>query len=274
MKLGFLILFLITGLNAFAYSPGGVMVCGKKPTLYSFYEGANPQLHNIKVWKDDKSFTRDQYLVKAMLRVKAAWPTIFQGIWAIMEKMQVVEVGFVDPRPLPEIPFVKQGCRYEEIASKQYDHKFLFVDMNLYPRLSPMGQAGVIFQEAFFGYANDDETKMDPNFARKFVAKVFSDEDLNPRLNTAGMTPEQQKNATMHICTNKMNALSSGVKIYVEAIGLCKKQKGDAEVETYLRIKKFMQETIDECLSDCLWDEGRKLCEDFQQTINISNKCD
>ncbi len=248
-------------------------MCGKKPTLYSFFEGANPQLHNIKIWKDDRKISRDEYLVKALLRMKAAWPTIFKGVVEIVQKMQVVEVGFVEPARLPEIPFVRQGCRYEEIASRQYDNKFLFVDMNLYPRLSPMGQAGVLIQEAFFSYTSDQET-LDPNFARKFVAKVFSDEELNPKLNTEGMTPEQMKTATLHICTNKMDALTKGVKIYVETIQLCKEKRDEPAVAMYTRIKGFMQETIDECLNECLWDEGQKLCSDFQQTINMKTKCD
>lgn len=273
MKLALILVFLFTGLNAFAYSPGGVMVCGKKPTLYSFYEGANPQLHNIKVWKDDKRISRDQYLVKALLRVKAKFPTIFQGVAAIIIKMQVVEVGFVTQARLPEIPFVAQGCSYQEIASRQHDNKFLFVDMDLYPRLSPMGQAGVIFQEAFFAYTIDSE-RMDPDFARKFVAKVFSDEDLNPKLNTDGMTPEQKKTATTTICTNKMDALTKGIKIYVDTIQICKEEKDEPAVEAYTRIKAFMQETIDECLAECLWDEGQKLCEDFGETLRIKTKCD
>ena len=272
MKLVLTLVFLCLGINAFAYSPGGVMVCGKKPTLYSFYEGGNPHLHNIKLWKDERNITRDEYLVKALKRVKAAFPSIFQGVFAIMQKMQVVEVGFVTHSRLPEIPFVKEGCSYQEIADKQYDHKFLFVDMNLYPRLSPMGQAGVIFQEAFFAYGED--TELDPNFARKFVAKVFSDEDLNPKLNTDGMTAEQKKAATLHICTNKMNALTGGIKIYMDVIKLCKEKKDDPTVAAYTRIKTFMQETIDECLAECLWDEGQKLCEDFGGTLRLKTHCD
>lgn len=274
MKLALILVFLFTGMNALAgYSPGGVMVCGKKPTLYSFYEGANPQLHNIKVWKDDKKITTEQYLVKALLRVKASSPTIFQGVAEIMKKMQIVEVGFVEPRALPEIPFVRRGCSYQEIASRQYDGKFLFVDMHLYPRLSPMGQAGVIFQEAFFAYTVDMES-LDPDFARKYVAKVFSDEELSPKINTEGMTPEQKKRATAHICTNKLDALTKGVKIYVEAIQLCKKEKDEPTFEAYLRIKTFLQETIDECLAECHWDEGRKTCEDFGETIQMKTPCD
>ncbi|MES2526573.1 MAG: hypothetical protein V4598_05775 [Bdellovibrionota bacterium] len=273
MKLALILAFLFTGLNAFAYSPGGVMVCGKKPTLYSFYEGGNPHLHNIKVWKDERSITRDQYLLKALLRMKAAWPTIFQGVVEIIQKMQVVEVGFVTHARLPEIPFVKKGCSYQEIADRQYDNKFLFVDMNLYPRLSPMGQAGVIIQEALFGYASDTET-MDPDFARKFVAKIFSDEELNPKLNTEGMTKEEKKTATAHICTNKMNALTQGVRIYLDTVKLCKEKKDEPAVQTYLRIKTFMQETIDECLAECLWDEGQKLCEDFGETMKMKTSCD
>lgn len=273
MKLVLMLIFLFMGINAFAYSPGGVMVCGKNPKLYSFYEGANPQLHNIKVWKDDKKISRDQYLVKALLRVKTTFPTIFSGVLEIVRKMQVVEVGFVDQARLPEIPFVAQGCSYQEIASRQHYNKFLFVDMDLYPRLSPMGQAGVIFQEAFFGYATDSR-EMDPDFARKFVAKVFSDEELNPKLNTDGMTPEQKKTATLTICGNKMDALTKGVKIYVDAVKLCKEKKDEPAVEAYTRIKTFMQETIDECLADCLWDKGQKLCEDFGETMRMKNSCD
>lgn len=273
MKPVLILVFLITGMNAFANSPGGVMVCGKKPTLYSFYEGSNPRLHNIKVWKDDKKITRDEYLVKALQRVKKASPTIFLGMLEIIQKMQIVEAGFVEQAPLPEIPFVRQGCSYQEIASRQYDSKFLFVDMHLFPRLSPMGQAGVIFQEAFFAYARDGEVGT-PDFTRKFVAKAFSDEELIPKLNTEGMTPEQKETATQHICTNKMGSLSDGVKIYVEAVKLCKKNKGPEEVATYGRIKNFMQETIDECLAECLWDEGRKVCEDYGETLRMKTSCD
>lgn len=273
MKLALILVFLCMGISAFAYSPGGVMVCGKKPMLYSFYEGGNPHLHNMKLWKDDKRITRDEYLVKALKRVKAAFPSIFKGVFELMQKMQVVEVGFVTHAPLPEIPFVKEGCSYQEIADRQYDNKFLFVDMNLYPRLSPMGQAGVIFQEAFFGYMIDAE-RLDPDFARKFVAKVFSDQELNPKLNTEGMTPEQKKNATIRICTNKLDALTSGIKIYLKAMDLCKEKKDDPTVAAYTRIKTFLQETVDECLTECLWDEGQKTCEDFGETLRMKTKCD
>ncbi len=273
MKLVLIMVFLFSGINAFAYSPGGVMVCGKKPTLYSFYEGGNARLHNIKLWKDDKNITRDQYLVKALLRVKAAWPTFFKGIVEIMQKMQVVEAGFVEPAPLPEIPFVKKGCSYQEIASKQYDSKFLFVDMYLYPRLTPMGQAGVIFQEAFFGYLSDTED-LDPDFVRKFVAKVFSDEDLHPKLNTDGMTTEEKRRATAQICANKMNALTQGVRIYMDTVKLCKEAKDEGAVSAFTRIKAFMQETVDECLAECLWDEGQKTCADFGETMKIKTSCD
>ncbi len=273
MKFALILVLLLTGLNALAHSPGGVMVCGKKSTLYSFYEGGNPHLHNIKVWKDDKKISRDQYLLKALLRVKAAFPTIFKGVAEIIQKMQVLEVGFVTHAQLPEIPFVREGCSYQEIADKQYDNKFLFVDMDLYPRLTPMGQAGVIFQEAFFAYGIDSG-KMDPDFARKFVAKVFSDEELNPKLNTDGMTTEQKKTATLQICTNKMDSLTKGVKIYVDAVKLCEKKKDEPVVDAFTRIKTFMQETIDECLAECLWDEGQKLCEDYSETIRIKTKCD
>lgn len=274
MKLVLILVFLLMGLNAFAYSPGGVMVCGKKPTLYSFYEGSNPQLHNIKVWKDDKKISRDQYLVKALLRLKTTFPSFFKGVGEIIVKMQVVEVGFVEPRPLPEIPFVRQGCSYQEIASRQYDGKFLFVDMDLYPRLSPMGQAGVIFQEAFFAYTSDVKSGSDPDFARKFVAKVFSDEELNPKLNTDGMTTEQQRAATATICTNKLTSLSQGVGLYVDIVKMCKEEKDEAAVNTYNNIKKFLMETIDECLEECLREEGRKTCADFGETLRIKTHCD
>ena len=249
------------------------MVCGKKPTLYSFYEGGNPVLHNIKLWKDDKKITRDQYLVKALLRLKAAWPTFFKGVVEIVKNMQIVEAGFVEPAPLPEIPFVKKGCSYQEIASKQYDSKFLFVDMHLFPRLTPMGQAGVIFQEAFFAYLIDTKD-LDPDFVRKFVAKVFSDEDLNPKRNLEGMTPEEKKRATLGICGNKLEALTSGIGIYMRTIDLCKEKKDGPTVEAFSRIKAFLQETIDECLADCHWDEGRKTCEEFAETLQIKTKCD
>lgn len=273
MKLFLSFVFLFTGLNVYAYSPGGVMVCGKKPTLYSFFEGAHPKLHNIKIWKDDKKIGRDKYLLKAMLRVKESYPTIFQGMFEIMEKMQVVEVGFVDQARLPEIPFVKKGCSYQEIASRQYDYKFLFVDMNLYPRLSPMGQAGVLFQEAYFAYANDAEI-FDPDFARKFVAKAFSDEELRPKLKTDGMTPEQKKQATLQICTNKLDAIGKGLKLYIDAVGFCKEQKDEPALKAYAGIKKFLKETVDECLEECLWEDGRKTCESALETINKKTACD
>ncbi len=274
MKLALIIVFLLTGLNAFAgYSPGGVMVCGKKPTLYSFFEGSNPRLHNIKMWKDDKKITTEQYLVKALLRVKAASPSIFNGMTKIMKKMQIVEVGFVEPAPLPEIPFVRQGCSYQEIASKQYDDKFLFVDMVLFPRLSPMGQAGVIFQEAFFGYTSDLDS-MDPDFARKFVARVFSDEELFPKLKTDGMTTEQKRAATANICSNKFEALMKGINLYTQTIVLCKKSKDQPTIDVFLQIKTFMQNTIDECLAECLWDKGQKLCAEYGETISIKTPCD
>lgn len=274
MKLALTLVFLFTGLNALAnYSPGGVMVCGKKPTLYSFYEGSNPQLHNIKLWKDDRNISVHDYLVKALLRVKDASPSIFEGITKTMKQMQIVEVGFVTQGPLPEIPFVKQGCRYVEIANRQYDGKFLFVDMELFPRLSPMGQAGVIFQEAFFGYTAELES-MDPDFARKFVARVFSDVELFPKIKVEGMTPEEKKAATSHICSNKLNALSDGVKIYLKAINLCQKEKDEPAVAVFTRIKKFMQETVDECLADCHWDEARATCERYGETIKMETPCD
>lgn len=274
MKIALILVFLFSGLNAFAsYSPGGVMVCGKKPTLYSFFEGSHPKLHNIKIWKDDKRISRDEYLLKALNRVKAYSPLFFNGILEIIKKMQIVEVGFVEQGPLPEIPFVKEGCRYLEIANKQYDGKFLFVDMELYPRLSPMGQAGVIFQEAFFAYTMDLE-KLDPDFTRKFVAKVFSDEKLNPKVNVEGMTPEEKRAATSHICTSKLNSISDGVKLYLKAINLCRESKDEPTLAVYTRIKKFMQETIDECLADCHWAEARKTCEDYGETMKMKTLCD
>lgn len=247
-------------------------MCGKKPILYSFYEGAHPNLNHIKIWKDDRKITRDEYLIKALKRLKSTSPIIFKGMLEIIQKIQIVEAGFIDPRPLPEIPFLKPGCTYQEIASRQYDNKFLFVDMDLYPRLTPMGQAGVIFQEAFFAFTSSSNM-IDPYFARQFVAKVFSDEDLNPKLVNDSMTPEQKEAATMKLCTNQLDALTKGTNIYVEAIKICK-EKTEGSKEAYQNIKRFLQDTIDKCLNECFWEEGRKTCQRFVATLQMKNPCD
>ena len=276
MKFLFLLLFLAFG--AEAYSPGGVMLCGKKPTLYAFYEGGNPHLHNMKLWKDDKKIKRDEYIVRAMTKLKGESPVIYNAVLEILRKLQILEVGFITHMSLPEIPFVDQGCTYQEIANRQYDNKFLFVDMDLWPRMTPMGQAGVIIQEAFFGFfldtKNENYKQADPDFGRKFVAKLFSDEPLFKKIDMSHMSAEEKKNATMTTCSNQLTALSKGIDIYINAVKLCKEAKDKGSITAYGGIKKFLQNTINECQSTCFWDEAVETCSSFQETIDKHTACD
>ncbi len=176
---------------------------------------------------------------------------------------------------LPEIPFVDQGCSYQEIADKQYDSKFLFVDMYLYPRLSPMGQAGVIIQELFFGFMNDvEEYKSDPDFARKFIANLFSDEPLGKKIDTTNMTADQKRIATSGFCTSSLNMLAKELKVFVETVEQCRKQEDKSGItSTFDKIKNLIHETVDGCQKNCLWDEGQKTCEDMQKTVDSVKGC-
>lgn len=262
---------------SFGFSAGGVQMCGKKGTLYAFYEGAHPRLHNIKLWKDDKRISREEYITRALNRLKAESPAIYKSVRPKLEEFQVVEAGFMGGgyRTRTDIPFLDKGCTYEDVANKEFGSKFLFVEISIYPRLSPMNQAGIIIQEALFQMMIEvREEKASADFARFWVAKIFSDEKLNNTVDTTGMTPEQKKNATLHLCSKALGQFPQQLEIFVKAVKLCKEKKDAGVLEVYDNIKRLMRETIDDCRTECGWDEGVKACNQTSETIEKKNPCD
>lgn len=278
MKMLLALLLSLVSSYSFGFSAGGVQLCGKKPTLYAFYEGANPKLHNIKLWKDDKGISREEYILRALDRLKKDSPQLYSDVREKIVQFQVVEVYFMGGGylTLTDIPFVNKDCTYEQVANKEMGSKFLFVELDIYRRLSPMNQAGLIVQEALFQTMIEiqEEEKAPADFARLWVAKIFSDEPLKNKINTSGMTVEQKKNATIHLCTKALNLFTKQLDLFVSSIKICKEKKDAPAVEAYDGIKSLMRETINDCRRECEWEEGLKQCNETSDLIEKENACD
>jgi hypothetical protein len=274
------LLFSLLSFSGFAQAlvaTSGVQLCGKTPTLYAFYEGSSPRLHNIKLWADDKKLTREDYLEKAhqhLLReAPGIEPYITERLNPILKTLDDKLVSKLQTYSIKtDVVFLDPGCTYQAASLWNDESDILSIDKKIFKRLSPMGQAGLLYLEAIYKFQREvqgaDQTS---NFPRSLVAKIFSDAPLIPPVTAYQKTSE----GSMNFCISSLKLLTSEAPVFVDALKLCKKYgKGQEYFDAYQRIKALVQSTIDGCLEKCHWDQGIQTCQSYQSLIDQKNPCD
>lgn len=165
---------------------GGGVVCPDSVELYDFYEGRSPIIHNIKTWQPDARITRDEYLKLAMNRIKNQLPWIYSGVTSRLDKiLSIPDDQLLLPVEIPltgdaDIPFIKKGCQYQQVANWNERIGRLIINKDLFDRMSSMDQAGLLIHEALYKEARESLNRSsNSDEVRKLVAKIFSELPLS-----------------------------------------------------------------------------------------------
>ena len=259
MKVLLLTLLLTASFSGFTKeggNGGGVHICGNKFELYDFFEGRDPRGHNIKIWKSDKRQSRDYYLAQAFKHIERDIPevtdkvvTMVQKILAKDELFSQISIPVINDAT---ITVIGDGCRYEQAAN--WDERFgkLFISKEIYGKLDPMGQAGLIIHEAIYKLSRETKVATETSDAvREVVARVFSNEKLT------------EKDSEV---ISSQAARILGTKPQCEA---AKKQFADLEAITKGKVDPqytdLNNKIVEYCLKWCLIPEERAYCEKKRQ---------
>lgn len=244
----------------------GVQVCGDEVTLYSFYEGGHPLLHNLLIWKDDPRITREEYIDRALKKLydqklKIA-DDVKEKIDFLRKELPNRYLDFFPELPLTfDIPMLEAGCEFHPVILRDSFGRSFF-HYKLFNKLSPMGQAGLLYEEALsllFIEIKSPASAADK--IRGMTAMSFSDSEV--------------KNSRERRCIGIIEQLRPQVDLYSKIFIMCKDDKGPEVIKTYDRIKKLIRETVDDCLSLC--EEGSRslrICNDYGDFLNKSTPCD
>jgi hypothetical protein len=263
-----ILLFLMTG-SCWALGPGagpGVQVCGNEVTLYSFFEGGHSLLHNISIWKDDPRISRDEYIERALTTLYDRELKIADDMKAKIDFLRKeLPNRYLDFFPeLPQtfdIPMLESGCEFRSIILRDSFGRTFF-HHKLFNKLSPMGQAGLLFEEALSLLHIEIESPASmADVIRRMTAMSFSDSKI--KMNKEGR------------CTVMIEHIKPQLELYTRIFTMCKEGREPEVLETYDRIKKLMRETADECIQLC--EEGSRslrICHDFSNFLDKPTHCD
>lgn len=255
----FLILILLLSISSSVFAKGGgngggVHVCGDKYELYDFYEGRDPRGHNIRIWKSDRKLSRDQYITMALDHIRRDIPqvadkvaTLVQKILATPEKELFAKIRILIINDAT-ITVMGEGCRYKQAAN--WDERFgkLFISKEIYKKLDPMNQAGLIVHEAVYKLSRETKVATETSDAvREVVARIFSDEKLTEK------DSEVISSQAALILASKTSC--EAAKKQFITLDSIKLEKSDPN---FIRMNKDIAQY---CLKYCLIPEERVYCE-------------
>lgn len=174
-------------LNAFAGDKGhggGGHVCGDSVELYDFFEGRNPYLHEIPVWRVDPNLTMADYLAKAMAHLKSEDQGIGQYVESKLNEMLKIPYNqLVLPILIPrtsdaDLPLVEENCEFQQVANWNERFGKVFFSRKYFEKMDAMSKAGLYVHEVLYKIARDSKVTMDSNDIRKLVAMIFSDQKI------------------------------------------------------------------------------------------------
>lgn len=263
MKHLLLTLLLTTSFSGFTKeggNGGGVHVCGNKFELYDFFEGRDPRGHNIKIWKADRRLSKDYYITQAYKHVQRDIPEVASKVVTMVEKILATpEEQLFAQISIPvifdaTITVIGEGCRYQQAAN--WDERFgkLFISKEIFGKLDPMNQAGLIIHEAIYKLSRETKVATETSdLVREVVARIFSDEKLTEKDSEVISSQAARILGTKPNCEAAKKQFSS-----IDALML---PKNDAEyIDLNRRIVEF-------CLKWCLIPEERAFCEKRSSTL-------
>lgn len=237
---------------------GGVHVCGNKYELYDFYEGRNSRGHNIRIWKSDKRLSRDYYIAQANKHILRDIPEVASKVSTLVKKILATpEKELFAEITIPvindaTITVIGEGCRYQQVAN--WDERFgkLFISKDIYKKLDPMNQAGLIIHEAIYKLSRETNVATETSDAvREVVARIFSDEKLTQKDSEVISSQAARILGTKSSCDAAKKQFSE-----IEALS---KGKIDPQFTT------LNNQVVDFCLKWCLIPEERAFCETKRQ---------
>lgn len=261
MKLLLLTLLLTASFSGFTKeggNGGGVHVCGNKYELYDFFEGRDPRGHNIKIWKSDKKLSRDQYIAKAHKHILRDMPEVAVKVKTVVDKILATpEKDLFGDISIPVIndatvTVIGEGCRYLQAAN--WDERFgkLFISKDIYKKLDPMNQAGLIFHEGIYKLSRETNVATETSdLVREVVARIFSDEKLTEKDSEVISSQAARILGTKPMCEAAKKQLSDVDRM------------SDGKVDP--RYLDLNNKIVDFCLKYCLIPEERAYCEKKRQ---------
>ncbi len=261
MKLLLLTLILTTSFSGFTKeggNGGGVIICGHKTELYDFYEGRDPRGHNIRIWKSDKRLSRDHYLKEASKHIQRDLPEVAGKVSAMVQKILAIpESELFGDISIPvindaTITVIGDGCRYQQAAN--WDERFgkLFISKEIFEKLDPMNQAGLIIHEAIYKLSRESKVANETSDAvREVVARVFSSELLTEKDSEVISSQAARILGTKPVCETAKKQFSD-IKVL-----------SNGKVDP--RYTRLNNEIVDFCLKWCLIPEDRAFCESKRQ---------
>lgn len=238
---------------------GGVHVCGNKVELYDFFEGRDPRGHNIQLWKVDRRLSKDYYIAQAYKHLLRDIPQVASKISTMVEKILATpEDQLFGDISIPvindaTITVIGVGCRYQQAAN--WDERFgkLFISKDLYKKLDPMNQAGLIFHEAIYKLSRETNVATETSdLVREVVARIFSDEKLTEK--DAEVISSQ---AARILGTKPMCEAAKKQFLDIDALKLPKTDPDYIDLNNKL---------VQFCLKYCLIPEERAYCEKRSST--------
>lgn len=248
---------IIASLSSFAKeggNGGGVHVCGKKMELYDFFEGRDSRGHNIPVWESNKKVSFEAYLQKALNHIDADIPEVSGVVKAMVQKILATPkkdlfVNIYIPHIFDAtITVIGEGCFYKQAANWNERFHTLFISEEVFKKLDPMNQAGLIIHEAVYKLSRETKVAVETSDAvREVVARIFSDEKLTKKEAEVISSSEALILASKPSCEL--------VKQHFAEIDKLMKGKETADS------KSFVKNNIEFCLKYCLIPEERAACE-------------
>lgn len=262
MKFLLLTVLLTTSFSVFAKgggNGGGVHVCGNKYELYDFFEGRDQRGHNIKIWKADRRLSRDYYITQAYKHILRDIPEVASKVSTLVEKILATsEQELFGNISIPvindaTITVIGDGCLYQQAAN--WDERFgkLFISKEIFNKLDPMNQAGLIFHEAIYKLSRETNVATETSdLVREVVARIFSDEKLTEKDAEVISSQAARILGTKPMCEASKKQFSDLDKLLLP--------KNDPDfVDLNNKIVQF-------CLKYCLIPEERAFCEKRSST--------
>lgn len=281
-----LLLFILSGSSWARLGGGsaGVQVCDQKVTLYAFYEGANPLLHALPVWGDDPKVSTTEYLRRALDKMDSVGLTIAKDIREqsklILKDLDNSFVIFPRLTNYHDIPMVDAGCEYQHVTLRDSTNRLAF-NLELYQKLSTLGRAGLIFQEALNEImirTYPESTLQSSSFddVRRMTAQAFSDATWYSRIDPETLSEAERVTYRRNRCTSATKSMTKELGLYIRLIEFCAKDKDPEAKATFRRLQTLLEGTAKDCSESCV-EEGsksKKNCESFNDLLKKPTPCD
>lgn len=281
-----LLFFILTGSSWARLGGGsaGVQICGDQVTLYAFYEGAHPLLHDLPLWTDDPKISATRYLNRALDKMDSLGLTIAKDIREhskiILKELDNSFVIFPELTNYHDIPMVDAGCEYKHVTLRDSTNRLAF-DWDIFQKLSPFGQAGLIFQEALneimiTTYPESSLKSSNFDNVRRMTAQAFSDATWYSRIDPDSLDEKERTTYLRNRCTSAMQSMTKELELYTKTIQMCSKDKGEDVKAMFKKLLTLLKSSGESCKNTCVEEGSRskRICESFNDLINQSTPCD